>query len=116
MTLFIIEWKKQMGSPSNDCTQAIDLDSSGNIHITGYTAHSFDGESDLLYYKYSTTGEIQNAQQLTAPDNDAGYGLTIDTNDYVYITGHTSSSLEGNTNAGGSDMLLMKLFSSGKLP
>ena len=40
-------------------------------------------------------------------------GITLDSSGYFYITGHTNGGLYGNTNAGYTDIFLMKLDSSG---
>jgi hypothetical protein len=37
----------------------------------------------------------------------------VDTSGSVYLTGATSQGLDGNTNAGGSDIFLMKFDSNG---
>ena len=39
---------------------------------------------------------------------DSPAGLTIDSNNNIYITGGSRGDLDGNTNAGGSDTYLTK--------
>ena len=39
--------------------------------------------------------------------------MTIDSSDNIYVTGKTAGGLDGNTNAGGSDIFLVKYNSSG---
>ena len=45
--------------------------------------------------------------------SDVGLGVTVDSSDNLYVTGPTSGGLDGNTNAGGTDLFLVKYNSSG---
>ena len=44
---------------------------------------------------------------------DFGEGIVVDSAGNLYVTGYTSGNFYGNVNAGGSDVFLMKLNSSG---
>ena len=39
--------------------------------------------------------------------------MTVDSSDNIYVTGHTDGGLDGNTNSGGWDLILVKYNSSG---
>jgi len=45
--------------------------------------------------------------------NDKGNEVTVDNSSNIYITGYTSGGLDGNTNAGGTDLFLVKYNSDG---
>ena len=50
---------------------------------------------------------------LGSDQSDYSYGVAIDSNNNVYITGYTSGNLDGNTNAGSYDAFLTKYDSDG---
>ncbi|HEX7540068.1 MAG TPA: SBBP repeat-containing protein, partial [Syntrophales bacterium] len=45
--------------------------------------------------------------------SDVATGMAVDTSGNVYITGNTNADLDGQTNAGGHDLFVMKYDSSG---
>ena len=111
-------WAKENGTVNNDVAYGIAIDSSDNIYITGYTEGDLDGNtnaggSDIFLMKYDSNGNKIWTREIGTSENDEGYGLTIDSSDNIYITGYTEGDLDGNTNAGGSDIFLMKYDSNG---
>jgi len=52
-------------------------------------------------------------KQLGTSSTDAGWGVTSDSSDNIYVTGLTAGGLDGNTNSGHFDMFLVKYNSSG---
>ena len=93
-------------------------DSSGNVYVKGYTYGDFDGNKNLGL-KISSLLNITLQEQSNGlnsygtSSDDEGKGITLDSSGYIYITGHTNGGLYGNTNAGYTDIFLMKLDSSG---
>ena len=67
----------------------------------------------LIIVKYNSSGTKQWTKQYGTSSDDEGKGITLDSSGYIYITGHTNGGLYGNTNAGYTDIFLMKLDSSG---
>ena len=63
--------------------------------------------------KYNSTGTKQWTQQLGSSSDDYGFGVTVDSSDNIYVTGYTEGGLDGNTNAGGKDVFLVKYNSDG---
>jgi len=111
----ILQWTRQLGAIG----KSVAVDASGDIYVTGYTYGGLDGNtnaggSDIFLVKYDSTGTKQwTIRQIGTSSNDFAYGIAVDTSGYVYITGSTSGSLEGNANAGGQDIFLVKYNSSG---
>jgi uncharacterized delta-60 repeat protein len=112
------QWTKQLGTSSNDLGYGVMVDSSNNIYMTGYTQGGLDGNtnsggSDLFLVKYNSSGTKQWTQQLGTSSNDYGEGVTVDSSDNIYVTGYTEGGLDGNTNSGDKDFILVKYNSSG---
>jgi hypothetical protein len=94
------------------------VDSSDNIYVTGYTAGGLDwntnsGDNDTFLVKYNSSGTKQWTQQLGTSTDDLGYGVAVDSSNNIYLTGWTQGGLDGNINAGGQDIFLVKYNSSG---
>jgi len=117
-------WTKLLGTSGGDEGRCVAIDSNNNVYITGYVGGSLDGETnagsnDAFLAKYDSAGTKLWTKVLgtvTTETNsivDRAYGVSIDSNNNVYITGHTQGSLDGETNAGGNDAFLAKYDSAG---
>ena len=109
---------QQLRSSSEDRGEGVTVDSSNNIYVTGSTQGGFDGNSqwgpsDLVLVKYNSSGTKQWTKQLETSSNDYAYGVAVDSSGNVYAAGNTGGALDGNTNAGGSDLFVVKYNSSG---
>ncbi|MCP4133877.1 MAG: hypothetical protein GY754_23105, partial [bacterium] len=110
---------EQFGTGFDDRACDVAIDSSGNIYITGNTkgdlvGNTMAGDSDIFLVKYNSTGIKQWTRQTGSSANDSASGMAIDSDGNIYITGRTDGSLDGNTNAGCSDIFLVKYNSSGE--
>jgi hypothetical protein len=90
----IKQWTKLLGTSSDDIASGIAIDSNNNVYITGYTAGSLDGITsaglnDAFLAKYDSSGIKQWTRQLGTSYNNEAYGVAIDSNNNVYITGIT---------------------------
>jgi hypothetical protein len=111
------QWTKQLGTSSLDFAEGVATDSSGNVYVTGDTEGGLDGNSstggnDLFVVKYNSSGTKQWTKQLGTSSDDYASGVATDSSANVYVTGYTRGGLDG-TNAGGSDLFLVKYNSSG---
>jgi uncharacterized delta-60 repeat protein len=105
-----IQWQRTLGGTSVDTVNAIAVDGSGNVYITGSTFSSGAGNYDILIAKYNTSGTIQWQRTLGGASSDQGYGIAVDGSGNLYIIGSTTSS-----GAGGQDVLIAKLPADGSL-
>ncbi len=97
-----------------------DRDSSDNIYITGFSygdiaSDSGSGEADIYLAKYDTDGNRTWLVQETDFDSE---DFTMDiavskTTGNIYIAGYTKGELESGSDAGGSDIFVVKYNSSG---
>ena len=54
-----------------------------------------------------------STRQLARSSNDYAYGVATDLSGNVYVAGGTNGGLDGNTNAGNTDLFVVKYSSSG---
>jgi len=111
-----------IGTASTDRGHGIAVDSSGNIYVAGYTTGDLDGESnanpgtaDIFLTKYDASGTRQwtRLAGTTGGDESGWSAVAVDGSGNIYVTGWTSGNLDGETNAGGSDAVLIKYNASG---
>jgi hypothetical protein len=111
-------WTRQLGATGYDSGFSVTTDSGGNVYVTGATDGGLDGNTnagrdDLFVVKYDTSGSKLWTRQLGTAMHDNGYGVTTDSNSNVYVTGRTFGGLDGNTNAGDSDLFVVKYAADG---
>lgn len=93
------QWVQTGGGINTDFGRDLAVDSSGNVCITGYfsatatfggvtkTAFGNNEFVDVFVAKYNTNGVFQWVQTAGGPSQDDGYGVAMDANGDVYITG-----------------------------
>ncbi|MBD2692079.1 SBBP repeat-containing protein [Anabaena catenula] len=113
-----LQWKQQIGTPSYDSSMGIAIDSNSNFYLTGYTYGNLGGTNagsyDAWVAKYNSSGTLQWKQQLGTSGDDSTYGIAVDVNSNIYLTGYTQGNL-GGTNAGDYDAWVAKYNNSGTL-
>ena len=92
--------------------------SDGSIYITGYTQGDLDGETnagnlDAFLTKYSSDGTKAWTKLLGTSSFGIGYGVATASDGSIFITGYAEGDLDGETNAGSSDILVTKYSSDG---
>ena len=111
-------WTKQLGTANSDVGSGVATDGSGNIYVTGDTSGGLDGNTnagyaDIFLIKYDTNGNRIWTRQLGTAGWDEGGGVATDSSGNIYVTGWTDGGLDGNTNAGGWDIFLIKYDTNG---
>jgi hypothetical protein len=71
-----------------DWTNAIAIDDSGNVYVTGWNIGS-GTESDYVTIKYYPNGDTAWVRSYNGPgsDRDEAYAIAVDDSGYVYVTG-----------------------------
>jgi len=111
------EWKIHEDIAQTQIISDIKIDNSNNIYVVGTTKlemhdQNFKGVADIFLIKYDINGNRLNTWLYGGDDGDYGLGIYIDSENNKYITGHTSSSFNGQTNKGYKDIVIIKLDSS----
>ena len=99
-----LQWQRTLGSANQEFCQAIAIDSSNNLYITG---RAVSGTHNCLIAKYNSSGTIQWQRTLGGTENDQGNDIAVDSSGNVYVTGQTKS--------GDNDVFVAKYNSSGTI-
>jgi hypothetical protein len=109
-------WTRQFGTSSPDDTSGIAVDASG-VYVVGYTSGALPGQSslgggDAFIRKYDPDGNELWTRQFGTASTDDVSGVVADSSG-VYVAGHTSGILPGQTRVGYWDAFLRKYDASG---
>ena len=107
-----------LGTSAHDLMSGLAIDASGNIYIHGETGGALYGQTqgamyDLFALKLNAAGAVQWAAQIAGAGLEQAGALALDRTGNVYITGSTYTSIDSRPSAGGFDVVLVKLDSSG---
>lgn len=115
------EWSKLWGTANDDYGQSVAVDGDGNIYVAGYTSGALDGGTktggfDVYLTKWNSDGSKAWTKLWGTVSDEICHGVAVDGDGNIFVTGYTySGSFEGYTNAGGKDIFLTKLNSSGTI-
>ncbi len=129
-------WAKRMGGTGDESGSRIVLDASGNLYVIGDFTGTADfnpgpgtlnlssaGLYDVFIFKLDANGNLSWARSLGGTSNDNGYGVAIDQNGNVYMTGSFAGTVDFDPGAGISnltavgarDIFISRLDASGNL-
>ena len=113
------EWAKLYGSSADEeANGGILIDNEGNIFFTGATKGNFNGEihngnQDIFLLKLDSNGNEIWTKLYGSVDNEIPYGISIDNENNIFITGTATGNLNGQINNGDMDAFVIKLNSTG---
>lgn len=117
------QWTVQDGATSGMAGgEAIALDTLGNVYVTGYTSVAMDGQAhdsgagdNLLITKYDSTGARLWTVLDASSSRSVVSAISVNGSDAVYVTGYTSSAIDGQTYTGtnGDNFFISKYNTSG---
>ncbi len=97
-------WNTFLGGGEYDTAWGIEVDSNQNIYINGYstaswgtpihafTSNSISGTNDIFVAKINPSGTLAWNTFLGGVEDDRGYGITLDNNQNILITGHSDAT------------------------
>lgn len=124
-------WAKQMGGTGEDIGKGIQVDSDGNVYVTGIFKDIVDfdpnagttnltsaGMSDIFVAKLDESGNLLWVKQFGGSEIDYSYAISLDAHNHVYTTGYfsaTSDFTSGHplTTFGYWDIFINKLTTDG---
>ncbi len=111
-----LQWTRQLGTTANDQSSSPWADNLGNVYLTGASQGALGGPNqggfDIVTMKYDSSGKMMWTKQYGTSGNDVGGANKLDLSGNLYIVGRTNASW-GGPNAGGDDVLLIKLSAPG---
>lgn len=127
-------WVRPYSGRAYEQGSGIDVDPSGNVHVTGLFNGTVDfdpgkglanlnsaGKSDIFIAKLNANGDYVWALRMGGTEDDAGNGIQVDASSNIYTTGYFADRVDFDPGtstvylsaAGGSDVFIHKLGSSG---
>lgn len=97
------QWSYQNGSSSNDTANAIAIDNTNYLYITGYELGS-----NIFLKKFTTAGGMQKSVSIPSAVADGGLAIAADDDCNVYITGNTGIQLGSQPHMGIEDIFIIK--------
>jgi len=106
----------QYGSNSDDSADNVVIDSQNNIYVFGATYGDFDGHThignqDIYVMKFNSSCEKQASILIGTTEDDFVSGMSIDSDDNIYISGSTNGLINNQPSQGGTDFFITKLNS-----
>lgn len=86
----VIQWQKAVGGAAGDILTAIDVDSSGNVYVAGYTYSQGAGSEDIFLAKFDSSGNIQWQKVYGSSLSEVASDIKIDSSGNVYVAGTSS--------------------------
>ena len=131
-----LKWVKAIEGNNFQVILGLELDEKNNIYITGRSKDSADFDLDSGKYiltsnsleyafvgKYNSDGKLLWINQVECSSKSIGYGIAINANSEVFVTGHFSGSMKVRTmkdsfshfSISSKGMYVLKLDSLGKV-
>lgn len=119
-----LDWVQLLGGNGSDYVSKIVLDQQANSYGIGHFSDSLNqissfGNTDILIFKYNSTGQLLWVKQLGSIGEDLGKDIAINTNGDLFITGHYRNTLyydnDSLTSAGNTDVFVAKLDLQGNI-
>lgn len=125
-----VQWVRKAGGSYDDVALGLATNDAGDVYVTGYfysplfaTATqtlSSAGAGDLFVIKYDASGNELWARSIGGSNDESGNGIACDRDGHVIVTGYFLSGVltAGSyslQNAGGEDLLLLKLDADGNV-
>lgn len=119
-------WSKKFGNTSSDYPYNMTVDANGNIYVTGYfynsvnfggTALQSAGSADIFIASFTPSGKHRWSKGFGGTSSDYGYGVAVDPQGNVYVTGRFYNTVNFGggalTSTGSADIFVASFTSAG---
>jgi hypothetical protein len=119
-------WSQRFGDGAAQVAQAVAIDVTGEVVITGYFNGTVDfgggpftsiGGADVFVAKFDAAGAYRWSAQFGGSKDEAGQGIAVDASGNVLVTGYFNGAMNaGSTplvSVGGTDVFVIKLGPDG---
>ena len=124
------QWAKRFGSTGSEAAQALAVDASGNLFLTGYiqgaatlggsTLNTVSGSRDVFVAKYSSSGAHLWSKSFGGSSTDEGLGIAVDGSGSPWFTGSFQGTIDFGdgslTSAGYTDAFIANFSANGTFP
>jgi len=117
-----VRWSAGYGSTSSDYGYGLDVDSKGNVYVTGMFYNSMklsssitlksSGSYDAYVAAFNASGTALWGRAFGSTSSDYGRAVAVDPSDNVYVTGYFYYSVDfggGTLTASSTDAFLVKM-------
>jgi len=130
----VLSWGRLNGSTGNEYARSVFIDGAGGVYTVGSFSGTVDfdpgagvssltatGTTDAYIQKLNSSGVFQFAKRIGGAGDAVAYGLAVDPNNLIYITGSFNGTVDADpnagtsnlTSAGGNDAFLVRLTAAG---
>jgi len=118
-----VKWTFQWGTQWDDCINAIDIDTNGNIFLAGYSTANItnrknnqsENNAQICLLKINDTGKIIWKKQWGTKAPESATSIKISKSRNIYICGWTQGELEKKHQIEFDDIFISKLDSNGNV-
>lgn len=115
-----LQWTRLAGSGGSDEGTGTAVDVSNNaVYLAGWSSLGFDGvshlggQADCVLVRYDLSGTRAWTVRLGSAGDEWCFGVAVDPSGNVLVVGRASAAFDGQTFAGGNDLLIAKFSSAG---
>lgn len=121
----VLQWVKKAGGASADSGKKLEIDSSGNVFVTGFfsgtanfdnTSLTSSGANDVFVARYSNNGTLEWVRRAGGSNDDQGNDLVLDATGNIYVIGEFQGGTFGTKTlitSGANDIFMVKITSVG---
>jgi hypothetical protein len=115
-----VSFVQRLSTMSADIVSALAVDAANNVYVAGYTYGAFPGQlsagkADGFVAKLGSDGGLVWLTQVGTAEIDQLTSVAVSSDGTVYAAGQTEGAFPGQTNAGLSDIVVVKLRADGAL-
>ena len=107
-------WEREWDEENHLMVESVAVDISGNVYVVGRTEDNSDSEgggdrSESFIVKFDGNGKKLWSKNWGVPEKwTIGNSISVDTDGYVFVSGMTSGTYEGNESSGDTDIFVTK--------